>query len=124
MPHPLHQAAATARHDLGKAICLNSRWLTPNPTDDDLREALKDDLERTRQSRQGIESAPALWTRLRPTLAPLGDDEDLQRIDQSIATIAATDLDQASRPQLQAARDAAQAVAEALARLTQRLQEP
>lgn len=127
MAHPCYDAAATARHDLGRAIALNLRWLPAAASDAELLDALRDDLLRTRTSRAGVEDAPTLWARLRPALAELGSDPDLQSVDSAMLTIA--DLAEklragaASRAELDTARVAAIRVSDALASLAKRLKE-
>ena len=89
------------RHDLGKYVVFQLRWLPPEPSDGELREALEADLARTRSGGGLVESAPQLWARLRPPLVgerPLADgswvdlssDPDLVALDRAIAAIQLT----------------------------------
>ena len=143
-PSPLNGVSASAlpalkvrlgdlRHDLGKYVVFQLRWLPPEPSEDDLREALEADLARTRSGGGRIESAPAIWARLRlglvgleplidGSVVELGADADLLAIDAAIATIADTlpRLAQAQRPELERARQAALDAADATRRLLKR----
>ncbi len=94
----LQEQLNALRHDLGKYLVFQLRWLPPEPTDDELREALEADLARTRTSGDLVESGPALWARLRPVLVgerslldgsrvDLGQDPDLLVIDRCMLEI-------------------------------------
>ncbi len=65
-------ALAAVRHDLGKYIALNLRWLPDNPPIEELRDALRLDLLATRSGPDGTEDAVTLWRRLRPLLTAHG----------------------------------------------------
>jgi hypothetical protein len=80
----LLEAAARARHDLGKYICFQARWLEPGTPVDTLRDALRDDLLRTRRGPDGTQDAVAVWAELREALAPAG----VERVDALMATLA------------------------------------
>lgn len=81
---------ARLRHDLGKAIGFQRRWL-PDPSDEDeLRAALVEDLLRTRRSGDQVISAVELWTKLRTELRAepaLAGDPELAELDDAMATI-------------------------------------
>jgi hypothetical protein len=129
----LRQQLADLRHDLGKYVAFQLRWLPPEPSDAELREALAADLGRTRAAGGEVESAPLLWARLRPALVgacaldgggevDLRDDPDLIAIDAAISLIAELlpVLQEADRAQLEAGRRAALGVSDATKRLLSR----
>ncbi len=129
----LRELLGDLRHDLGKYVAFQLRWLPPEPGDEDLREALVADLARTRAAGDDVASAPALWDRFLPALvgqAPLSDgarvslegDPDICAIDEAIDIIRATlpELERAPRPELETARAAALEVASATKRLQRR----
>lgn len=87
------------RHDLGKYVSLQVRWLGEDPDPAALREALEADLLGTRRGPSGTVDALAVWAEFRPALvgeAPLPDgplvdlrgDPDLARLDAGMAEIA------------------------------------
>jgi hypothetical protein len=129
----LQQQLADLRHDLGKYVAFQLRWLPPEPSDPELREALGADLGRTRCSGEQIESAPALWARLRAPLVAerplaegglvdLSSDPDLLAIDAAIEEIEALllSISEADRERLEAGRRAALEVSDATKRLLRR----
>ena len=77
----LLDAAKAARHDLGKYVCFEQRWLPEGASDEELLEALRADVLETRRSRQGVETAPQIWARLR---GPLADLPQAARVDASV----------------------------------------
>ncbi len=79
------EAAAKAKHDLGKYIAFQARWIEPGAPVHDLREALRDDLVRTRRGPDGVVGAAALWAGLRGPLVALGIDA----IDAQMGVLAA-----------------------------------
>ncbi len=87
----LLEAASRARHDLGKYISFQARWMEPGAPVDTLREALRDDLLRTRKGPDGVFTAAALWRTLREPLLPLG----IERVDalMELLTVRAATLD-------------------------------
>ncbi len=80
----LLEAAARARHDLGKYVAFQARWLEPGATAEALRDALREDLLRTRKGPDGVVDAATLWRELRAPLAPAG----VERVDALMATLA------------------------------------
>lgn len=105
------EAAETLRHDLGKYVCFEARWLDDSASEADLRAALANDLLRTRRTPSGELSAPQLYATLRPTLAgfDLGEVERcLAHIDAALPT-----LDTAPRAELLTLAHHARALAEA-----------
>lgn len=63
------------RHDLGKYVAFQLRWLPADPSDGALAEALAADLLHTRRGPDGNESAVELWARYRPRIAKLAGSE-------------------------------------------------
>lgn len=116
-PADLAADLATVRHDLGKYVALNLRWLPDDPGDEELRAALALDLRATRSVPGASEDAPALWARLRPALAR--HRLDLSAVDASVAAIAAAlpDLDRLDRPAMLALAQRALEIGPMLRRL-------
>lgn len=108
------EALRTARHDLGKYIAFQVRWLAPDCSDADLREALVADLRETRRGPDGVETAWDVWARLRPALAAA--KVELSTLDERMGTIqsALAGLDGASRSELDAVHAVAIDVAKIL----------
>lgn len=90
--------AARLKHDLGKYVAMQQRWLGPEPATDALREALTSDLLSTRRGPDGTLSAVEVWAEFRGALhgeAPLGDGSvvdlsdapEVQRIDAGMAVV-------------------------------------
>ncbi len=79
------EAANQVRHDLGKYVHLEARWLGEDSSEVDVREALVTDLRRTRRGPSGDESCVDLWARLRPAVA----DFDTTEVDDLVAHIGA-----------------------------------
>ena len=106
------EAAARARHDLGKYICFSARWLPDGAPVEELREALRDDLLRTRKGPTGVTGAVALWAELRTPLIPAG----IEAIDARMGRVAAlaASLDTLDAPALAEAAALARAVADEL----------
>lgn len=115
----LHEAAERARHDLGKYVCLQTRWLEEGAPDAELREALAADLLRTRRGPEGEETAAQLWARLRVPLAGAEIDE----IDALMAALAAraARLDALDSADLRETAALSRRVAEALRDLCRRV---
>ena len=134
VPHPaLLESVAAARHDLGKYVAMNLRWLPPEASTEDLRGALLVDLGATRRQGEITEDAAAVWSRVRRPLVgeadlepglrvDLSTDPDVQAIDDAIHRIRQIlpDLPTADPAHLAEARDAAFRVADALTSLQRR----
>lgn len=89
MPHPCLEAAAIARHDLGKYVCFETRWVGIDGSQEDLSAALCADLLRTRSASGVVVDAVSLWEQLRPGLEGVGEtDVDLRAVDQAMEDIA------------------------------------
>lgn len=119
----LLEAVKAARHDVGKYVAFQLRWLPEDAPAGELLEALRADVLQTRRGPSGTESAPQVWARVRPPLAGL----DLHGIDAAMSEL--TDglggLEQGtlSLEQLRALRVAAIAVSDGLAELYRTVRE-
>lgn len=126
MPHPALQVALDARHDLGKYVSLNLRFLAPDADRAAQREALLADLTQTRRGPGGgVESAPEVWAACRgglPAAAPevLQVDAAMKHIQSSLPALLADSLDDDA---LTALAQAARGVTAALTALTRRLKD-
>jgi hypothetical protein len=110
----LEDAAARARHDLGKYVCFSARWLDAGVATEELRTALVDDLRRTRRGPTGEVGAAELWAELRPPL--LGHTAEIDALFAELTPLAAG-LDTLDRADLDRAAALARAVADALKQL-------
>lgn len=81
---------AELRHDLGKYIAFETRFVGDDGGTDDLRGALRQDLLQTHRRRGEVETAWALWARLRPM--QLAEEPEVAIIDRSLAELADIDL--------------------------------
>jgi hypothetical protein len=79
---------ATLRHDLGKYIGFEARFVGEDADTETLRAALHADLEATRRHGGEVEGAQSLWSRLRPDL----DEPEVGAIDAAMAKLAQIDL--------------------------------
>lgn len=105
------------RHDLGKYITLEVRFLGPDPGTEALRAALRADLHQTAKRGDEVRSAWEVWASLRP--AALDGDVDLLRIEASLQALRDVDLS-GDRSALEQAADLARDVAEATRSLYRR----
>lgn len=134
---PLRDHLSRLRHDLGKYVSLQVRWLGEGADPGALRQALAADLLETRRGPQEVTDAPTLWAQLRPALAgeapleggvivDLSADADFRRLDEAMVRIAEVVRDLRSGvdgPQTVAAGiEAAQIVSGACRALWSRLQ--
>lgn len=112
------EAAHKVRHDLGKYVHLEARWLGEDSTDQEYRDALRTDLLRTRRGPDGDEDCVTLWARLRPEVAEL----DTRELDALIAQLgeAMRALDALPGPTLRRVSGVAREAAEACRRLGER----
>ena len=111
---PLVELLADIRHDLGKYICLEQRFLSSDASLDQRRAALIADVGQTRRSGETVETAMDLLARLRP--AQLDGDEDVDFIDAEMGLLSL--LWQATDP---AGVERALAAVQAIARATRSL---
>ena len=105
---------ADARHDLGKYIRFETRFVEDSADVGALRDALKADLLATRRRGDQLEPAVAVWARLRP--AELDGDPDVAAIDAAMASLAGFDPGAPEAALREAARQARE-VSEASRRL-------
>ncbi len=127
MPHPAFEHAARAKHDLGKYVAFQARWLGDDASADQLLEALRQDVRATRRSDAETLAAPELWARLRAPLATELSSADLAPIDAAVARLAAAgpglDAGDLSLSELRHVAEDARVVARELAVLTRRLRD-
>ena len=86
MSDPLLAAAERAKHDLGKYIAFQVRWMPHDADAQQWREGLVSDLLNTRRGPSGTEDAVSIWGRLRPALASIAEPE-IQGVDEAMAQI-------------------------------------
>lgn len=79
------------RHDLGKYIRFETRFVEDSGDVEALRAALRADLLSTRRRGDEVEAAAAVWARMRP--GELDGDPDVLVIDEAMATLGGLDLD-------------------------------
>lgn len=90
---------ARVRHDLGRYVVFQQRWVAEGAGESERREALIADLLGTRRGPEGTVDAAALWAELRRPLvgeAPLpgggrvdlAGDPDLARLDAAMGAVA------------------------------------
>lgn len=117
-------ALRAVRHDLGKYVSFQLRWLPEDAPDAELLDALRNDVLQTRRGPSGTESAPEIWKRLRPGVASL----DLGQIDADVGLladhVAALESGDASHDVLVACAAAARRISTELTRLHKALKEP
>jgi len=88
VPNQFLEAAAAARHDLGKYIAFELRWIGESASDEDLLSALQADVLRTRSSNGTVLDAVVVWNGVRKGLAELiGQDDDLTAVEQAMSRI-------------------------------------
>ena len=78
------------RHDLGKYILFEVRFLGPTTDTEALRSALLADIEQTHKRGDDVSAAWEVWQRLRPDM--LAGDEDVERIETSLEALRQLDL--------------------------------
>ena len=105
------------RHDLGKYITFEVRFLGEDPQTEALRAALQADVMRTHKRGEDIATAWQVWERMRPN--SLDGDADVVRIDENLAALRALDLD-GPRETLEQAAACARTVAQACRSLHRR----
>ena len=105
------------RHDLGKYITFEVRFLGADPQDEELREALKSDLYSTLRRGEHVLSAWDVWEKLRPDV--LEGDPDVVAIDEALLMLRGVDLDQ-QRADLWGAVETTRVVGEAARNLHRR----
>jgi hypothetical protein len=94
----LGEVVGRLKHDLGKYVAFQVRWVAPDAEFSERRDALEADLLSTRRGPDGAVDAPTVWRQIRPVLVgevalPIGGKVDLsndvavQIIEQNIAII-------------------------------------
>lgn len=114
------EAARRLRHDLGKYVCFDARWLPDEPSDDALRAALENDLLRTRRGPAGALTAAQVWAEQRDGVC---DAPGFAELDAAMGrlTTAAAGLAAADTTTLRATAALARDVAEQIRSLTRAL---
>ena len=105
------------RHDLGKYVSFEARFVGAEGPEGELRAALRKDLHRTREARGQVESAWELWARLKPE--GLDQEPEVQRVQAALDALALLDLD-GGRAVLEAALAHATEIGEACRSLHRR----
>ena len=116
---------AQLKHDLGKYVAFQSRWLDPASDIDELRAALIADLVETHRGPNGTRSSVEIWREQRATLEPvlvavLGAQDavwlevvaGMARVERLVSELSSADLGR-----LIQARDVALSLSDAIARL-------
>ena len=80
--------ATRAKHDLGKYIAFQSRWLPPDASAEEWLGALESDLLHTRKGPNGSEGAVELWRSLRGEQVGLESDPDFRKVELAMERIA------------------------------------
>lgn len=78
--------AAQIKHDLGKYIAFQIRWVDASAPLDERREALSADLLATRRGPEGTRDAVSVWAEIR---GPVAGEPESSEIDARMARIAA-----------------------------------
>ena len=116
----LSDALADVRHDLGKYITFEVRFIGLDADTAALRQALRADLLQTDKRGARVEAAWSVWDRLRPE--ELDDDPDVLAIDVAIAGLRALEIDTLEREGLLSAAAVARDIQARCAALFRRCQ--
>lgn len=118
------ELTARAKHDLGKYIAFESRWLPDDCSDNELLMALQSDILRTASSPSGVKSAFDIWRGLYSKLiSALGSEsvesvqELMAELEQFLPLLGSSSAPVGSRGKLDRARYIAQAVGKVLSNL-------
>lgn len=124
------------KHDLGKYVAFQSRWVAPDAPLAERRAALDADLRQTRRGPEGESDANTVWAQFRPGLVgesaladgstvDLSADVDVIALDDAmrgVATaIAQLAADRAGEDEVRIGTDAAARAADAILRLHRRI---
>lgn len=119
------EAAERAKHDLGKYIAFQVRWMPPDAGVEEWREGLVSDLLHTRRGPAGSEGAVSIWKRLRPSFEGLQDMSEIVAVDEAIAQIVALlpalEAGELSQEDMKSLGETAKLIANRLAALHKRL---
>jgi hypothetical protein len=89
---------ARARHDLGRYVHLEARFVGPEGDVEELRAALISDLRRTRRGPGGDEDVAAVWARVRVPCEPVDRAvAELARRAEALDRLSATELRETER---------------------------
>ena len=105
------------RHDLGKYICFEQRFVMDEGDADERRRAVRSDIENTHRRGDCSEGCVRLWSRLRPGM--LDGDPDVLIVDKAIEDISLLNLE-GPIAELDRAASLARSVQEASKRLLAR----
>ena len=105
------------RHDLGKYLTFEVRFLGEGPQTEALRAALQADILQTHKRGDDVATAWQVWDRLRPRI--LDGDVDIVCIEENLAVLQELDLS-GPRETLEQAAEHARAVAQACRSLHRR----
>jgi hypothetical protein len=134
----LEELAGRLRHDLGRYVAFQARWLPPDATPGERLQALRDDVLATRRGPDGATDAFRIWEpydRILRGQAPLAEGlvmdltplPQVRRIQDAIETLAGLrpGLEAGDLPpeQVEVGLDAARAIATACRRLHTRVRE-
>ncbi len=133
VPTALTEYVARLKHDLGKYVAFQIRWLPEDAPLAERRRALESDLLATRRGPDGEVDAVTLWRSLRPALvgqaelAPgvrvdLSDHPALVRLEASMAAVAEVVSELRTGPPDEALVDRGQAAALEVAAAVKQLQ--
>ena len=97
--HEVLELAYGLKHDIGKYITMQRRWMAPEHSFDDRVSALRADILETRRSGDSVSSAVEVWREFEPRLCGkeaiygdvyvrLSDDPDISIIRVNMATLA------------------------------------
>lgn len=115
------EITAMAKHDLGKYIAFESRWLSDDCSDEELIQALQSDILRTANSPSQVKSAFDIWEDIRPALVSAVGAEQvgpvatlMNELEQYLPMIDDYSLAKGCRDDLERVRDVANSIGKAL----------
>ena len=85
----LVELAHRAKHDLGKYIAFQVRWLPEEASDDELLTALRADLLATHSGADEVRGAVEIWAELAPAMREGFPADELAALERSLERIAA-----------------------------------
>jgi hypothetical protein len=132
----LAEHVATMKHDLGKYVAFQTRWVAAEAPLAERKAALDADLRQTRRGPEGESDASAVWARFRPALrgeSALSDgssvdlraDIDVSALEDAMVDVATAiddlNADRAGETEVRGVTHAAAPPADAILRLHKRL---